>query len=73
MNDKLTVERLIQDLQNCNPNNGVCVVVNGTGITIPITDLMNLTTSKEDYTLLIIQKENVELALGIYPDSDSVN
>ena len=73
MSEKLTVAKLIEDLQKIDANSEVCLVIEGIGMTVPISGLMHLETHEEPIALISMQKGNVELALGLHPGSQEIN
>ena len=59
----LTVARLIEDLKQFDQDIEVAVVMQGSGMTIPINHLMKLDAQERKLALLIIHEANVRRAL----------
>ena len=66
----LTVKRLIEDLEQFDPDIEVAVVMSGGGITMPIVNLMKLTADERTLALLVTPVETVRNALGLYDKKD---
>lgn len=62
---KLTVGRLIEDLQKCNPDNEIAACVFGGNLTISFTNLVTLTLeeNQQHITLLVLDKFGVVKAI----------
>lgn len=61
----LTVGRLIDDLKEFDLNSEVAVVLHRGGLSIPINNLMRLTTDERTLALLIVNEENVQKAIEL--------
>ena len=66
----LTVSRLIEDLSQFDPDIEVAIVMEKGGITIPVVNLMKLTSEDKTVALLVAPVKAVKIAMDLYDKSE---